>query len=72
VLPDHLDYKKSLRIIDSINSVRVWPSGFSGITKRVRFVLRLKVKSLFFENAMTFFVLLNTITLSLSHHGQSV
>ena len=31
--------------------------------------MRIKVKSLLFENAMTFAVLLNTVTLSMDHYG---
>lgn len=30
VLPDLLDHSKSLDIIDHINSIRVWPEGFTG------------------------------------------
>ena len=64
VLPMQLDHKKSLSVIDHLNSHRVWPLGIHGILKRIRFVLRIKVKSSFFDNSMTFAVLLNTITLS--------
>lgn len=65
VIPDHLDYEKSLGIISIINKHRVWPLGITGLWKRIRFVLRLHVKSDFFDNLMTFAVVLNTITLSL-------
>ena len=30
VLPDQLDHSKSLSVIDHINSIRVWPDGFTG------------------------------------------
>lgn len=71
ILPDRLNYKSSLWIADHINSVRVWPEGLAGWIKRIRFVLRIKVKSGIFDNGMTFAVLLNTITLSVQHYGQS-
>ena len=35
----------------------------------MRFILRVKVKSGFFDNLMTFAVLLNTITLAVNHHN---
>ena len=65
VLREKLDNAKSLSVVDHISSHRVWPNGFPGITKRMRFVTRIKVKSSLFDNALTFAVLLNTITLSL-------
>mmetsp|Transcript_20713 Transcript_20713/g.31752 ORF Transcript_20713/g.31752 Transcript_20713/m.31752 type:complete len:131 (-) Transcript_20713:3441-3833(-) len=66
-----LDHTKSKFIINHLNSIRVWPSGIHGIIKRIRFVLRIKVKSGIFDNSMTFAVLLNTITLSVQHYGQT-
>jgi len=39
------------------------------VIKRIRFCLRLMVKSPLFDNSMTFAVLLNTITLSVDHYG---
>ena len=70
VIPDKLDYDKSLGIVKMLNSHRVWPTGISGLWKRIRFVLRLHVKSDFFDSLMTFAVVLNTITLSLDYHNQ--
>jgi hypothetical protein len=70
VIPDKLDYEKALSIISSINRHRVWPGGLGGLWKRTRFVLRLHVKSDFFDNLMTFAVVLNTVTLSLDQHNQ--
>jgi hypothetical protein len=49
--------------------VRVWPNGIYGIYKRMRFQLRIIVKSAFFDSFMTFAVLCNTITLSIDHYG---
>mmetsp|Transcript_7183 Transcript_7183/g.12108 ORF Transcript_7183/g.12108 Transcript_7183/m.12108 type:complete len:1503 (-) Transcript_7183:75-4583(-) len=71
VLPDQLDHRKSVWVIEHLNNIRVWPLGLNGIVKRLRFKLRIVVKSPFFDNIMTFAVLLNTITLSVQHHGQS-
>lgn len=65
VLREKIDNQKSLWVTDHISSHRVWPYGISGIFKRLRFVTRIKVKSALFDNALTFAVLLNTITLSL-------
>ena len=69
MLPDKLDFRKSLEVAEMLNCHRVWPEGISGIYKRLRFVLRIKVKSAFFDNLLTFFVLLNTIALSLNSYG---
>lgn len=69
VLRENIDHQKSCKIIDQINSNRVWPTGFSGILKRIRYVLRIFVKGAFFDNFMTFAVLLNTITLSMDKYG---
>lgn len=69
VLLARLNQKKSQYIVNHVNSIRVWPEGLQGVIKRMRFQLRRLVKSAFFDNFMTFAVLLNTITLSLSHYG---
>ena len=65
VLREKLDNAKSLWVVDHISSHRVWPYGVKGLFKRLRFITRIKVKSSLFDNALTFAVLLNTITLSL-------
>ena len=62
---EKLDNAKSLWVVDHISSHRVWPYGIEGLFKRLRFITRIKVKSSLFDNALTFAVLLNTITLSL-------
>jgi hypothetical protein len=54
-----------------INYHRVWPLGLNGIVKRSRFTLRLFAKSDFYDNFFTFFVALNTITLSMGAYGIS-
>lgn len=69
VMPIQLDESKSTWVIDHINGIRVWPVGPRGIIKRMRYVLRVKVKSGFFDNFMTFAVLLNTIALAVNHHN---
>jgi len=71
VLRDHLDHAKSLEIVEKINLIRVWPTGFHNIVKRSRCVLRLLVLSSFYDAFMTFAVLLNTIVLSLDSHTLS-
>jgi hypothetical protein len=69
VLPDHMNELKSNWIINQINANRVWPQGFEGLMKRLRFTLRIFVKSALFDSSMTFAVLCNTITLSIEHYG---
>lgn len=64
-----LNFEKSSWMVQQINLVRVWPTGLLGLKKRLRFVLRQHIKAQFFDNLMTFMVLLNTITLSLDHYG---
>lgn len=71
VMPDKLDYMTSLEVISFINNIRVWPSGYHGYWKRFRSIMRIIVRSWFFDNFLTFAVLLNTITLSLNHYGIS-
>ena len=70
VMPDKLDYATSLKVIENLNGIRVWPvDSVYDCWKRFRSVLRVIVRSWFFDNFLTFAVLLNTITLSLNHYG---
>lgn len=69
ILSYKLDSKNSEYIISHINRVRIWPTGIHGILKRVRFQIRIMVRSDFFDSFMTFAVFCNTITLSIDHHG---
>ena len=55
--------------MEHLNFIRVWPPGFRGLLKRVRYVLRAFVRMPLFDSFMTFAVLLNTIVLSIDHHG---
>ena len=64
----YLTHDKSEWIVDHINTIRVWPKGGFGIYKRGRDVLRKFVKSSFFDNLMTFCVLLNTIVLGMERY----
>lgn len=68
VIPDKLDAGKSALICEKINGHRIWPLGLQGLMKRSRFIVRLHVKSDFYDNLFTFLVLLNTITLSLNKY----
>lgn len=54
-----------------MNKHRVWPVGVANYTKRARFALRLVAKSDAYDNFFTFFVALNTITLSLNSYGMA-
>ena len=70
VIPDKLDYATSIKVVEHLNSIRVWPvDRVYDCWKRFRAVLRIIVRSWFFDNFLTFAVLLNTITLSLNHYG---
>lgn len=70
VIPDVLNFEKSLIAVGSINSIRVWPTGFAGILKRIRFVLRLfESHNNLFDTSMTFAVLLNTVVPSMFYYG---
>lgn len=64
-----LNHEKSIKIVKIINRFRVWPEGLQGILKRLRYQLRILVKSSFFDSFMTFAVLCNTVTLSIDHYG---
>ena len=68
-MPTELGNEKSILIINMINKHRVWPVGVKGLIKRARFVLRLIAKSDAYDNFFTFFVMLNTITLSMGGYG---
>lgn len=69
-MPIKLDHEKSLKIIEKINSIRVWPGAtMSNYYKQFRFVLRKIVKSGQFESLMTLMVLLNSVTLAFERHG---
>ena len=58
-------------MINHINKIRVWPEGLFGIHKRIKFITRSIVKNEAYDNFFTFFVFLNTITLSLNSYGMS-
>lgn len=69
MLPDYLNNMKSQLVVNKLNEHRVWPNENRQYLKRTRYVLRKFVKSSFFDNSMTFAVLLNTIVLSIDHYG---
>ena len=54
-----------------MNINRVWPTGSLGAWKRLRYYLRIFVRSSLFDSTMTFCVLLNTVVLGLDHAGMS-
>ena len=71
MLQDGLDNDKSLWVIKHINMIRVWPEGLFGIQKRTKSITRSIVKNEFYDHFFTFFVFLNTVTLSLNSYGMS-
>ena len=72
VLLEKVDEAKSQVVANSLTAHRVWPTGIQGIWKRIRFLLRLKVKSALFDNLLTFAVLCNTVTLSLTSANMTI
>jgi GTPase SAR1 family protein len=54
-----------------MNVVRVWPKGFSGLTKRARFLIKHFVNSALIDNLMTFFVVCNAVVMAMERHGIS-
>jgi hypothetical protein len=71
VFPDQLNFKDSMNPVKLISAVRVWPPGFHGKLKRIRFMIRQFIRNQIFDTSMTFAVLLNTIVLSIDHYGIS-
>jgi len=57
--------------VDYLNSIRVWPTGIHTLLKRIRVILRIIVRNIYFDYLFTFFVLCNTILLSLDAYGIS-
>lgn len=72
VLRDGLNNEKSIKVVNILNNIRVWPADFfEGWYKRCRSILRVFVLSPFYDGFMTFAVLLNTVVLSLDAYGIS-
>jgi hypothetical protein len=71
VLRNHIDEQKSILIVGSLNSVRVWPKGLYGFYKKVKAKSMVTIKSNNFDNLMNLFVLFNTIILSMNSYGMS-
>lgn len=59
--------------IDNFNfsSYRCWDAGLLGVYQKILYPIKILVNSKFFTKLMTFFVLLNTIILSIDHYGLS-
>ena len=56
-------------VVKHLNALRVWPKFTAGLIKKARCLLKMFVKSSFFENAMTFSVLGNTIVMAMDAYG---
>ena len=69
VLEHSLNKEMSGNVIKYINKVRVWPKFSFGFVKKARCLLKMFVKSSFFENAMTMCVLGNTIVMAMDKYG---
>ena len=53
---------------DFLNKMRIWPSKGTGVRKKIRFSLKMFVRTAFFENLMTISVLANTIVMALDRY----
>lgn len=69
MLEDSLNKQMSGYVVTYLNKVRVWPKFSYGFIKKARALLKMFVVSSFFENAMTFCVLGNTIVMALDKYG---
>ena len=52
-----------------LNKSRVWPKLALGFVKKFRFLMKMFVRTAFFENLMTLSVLANTIVMALDRYG---
>jgi hypothetical protein len=52
-----------------MSSLRVWPKGFPGVVKRIRFVIKKFINSGFMDNVMTLAVFINTVVMALDRYG---
>ena len=53
-----------------LNKTRIWPKFGFGLVKKGRCLLKMLIKTSFFENFMTFCVLANTIVMAMDKYGQ--
>lgn len=68
VLEQTLNMKKSAWVLNQINATRVWPKGVYNKIKKARSVLKAFTRTSFFDNLMTFCVLVNTIGMSMDSY----
>jgi hypothetical protein len=52
-----------------MNNIRVWPKGFAGVLKRLRYLLRKFIMSSLMDNLMTMCVFVNTVVMALDRYG---
>ena len=64
-----LNKDMSKYVLKYLNKMRVWPKYSFGYIKKARCLLKMFVKSSFFENFMTFCVLANTIVMAMDKYG---
>lgn len=58
-------------MVAQINAVRVWPKGFFGLVKKFRVLLKIIIKSDWFNNTLMIAVLINTVIMALASYGIS-
>jgi len=69
VLETGLNEELSTWVVAQINGVRVWPKGFFGWVKKFRVLLKMIIKSDWFNNLLMIAVLINTVIMSLASYG---
>ena len=70
-MSESLNVDLALYATGSLNKTRVWPSSGTGIRKKVRFLLKMFIRTSFFENLMTLSVLANTIVMALDRYDNT-
>lgn len=56
-------------VTSRMSTLRVWPKGFAGVLKRLRFLLKTFIMSNLMDNFMTLAVLMNTVVMALDRYG---
>ena len=69
VLEESMNKDLAMYATTFLNKARIWPKLGLGLVKKVRFVLKVFVRTALFENLMTFSVLWNTVVMALDRYG---
>jgi hypothetical protein len=61
---DHAEH-----VTEMMSKLRVWPKGFKGVIKRIRFLMKKFINSAIMDNLMTLSVFINTVVMTLDRYG---